>query len=224
MLTANMAHFILFDIIVFAVFVTAVYNGLKNGGLRAVRDFAVSAARIAVSCFGAYAMTNAFNPFAEGPLYDFLLQIAKDAKDPENLPFVGRLLGLVLYFTAFMIILSLLERALVKKYRNREKDKKREVSTGDRTFGALLGVLLFVITTALPCPLFISSQALGLITNGNDVVYKTLFAVPVNLAARPFTRLVWGEETEKELWVEKGILIFEEDYEKWCEEHSFNQQ
>ena len=224
-------YFIVFDIIVLCILLITVSNGWKRGALRSLTDFLSSAGKVIISGFGAYRLMKIFNPIPADKVSSFLLHMLEsnsgadapaELGQPELVEVMCRLLCVLAYFILFMIILSAIERALVKKHRDGQEKEDRTVTLPDHIAGAVLGLLLFLVCTILPCPWLISAQKLGVITNGKDLVYQSFFQYPVNLGARPLTRLIAGEETDRALWEEKGILIFEENVEEledWWKEY-----
>ena len=220
MYTGNTFLFIIIDIIVAAVFCVAVANGLKSGASRMIMDFLTSVGKIIIAGFGGYSLMKVFNPIPADKISDFLLNqlntnLETNASDqagaaglpPEQVEFVCKLLCVIIYFVLFMIILSAIERTLMKRQREKQGSEGKKRSLLDTIAGGLLGFMLFVVCTALPSPALISAQANGVIPNGKDLVYKSFLAFPVNLVARPLTRLAAGEETDKSLWEEKGYVI-----------------
>jgi hypothetical protein len=231
---------ILVDLIVLVVLWTAVSNGWKSGAVRSLTDLLSSVGKIVISGFGAYHLMKVFNPIPANKISDFLLWSLNsymntgtpdrpeitDLQQPEQVELLSRLLCVLMYFILFMIIVSAIERALLKKSREKAKKEDKTISQPDHIAGAFLGFLLFLIAVILPCPVLISAELTGAAYSGKDIVYKSFLAYPVNLAARPLTRLIAGEETDKALWEEKGFLILDDDaqkLEKWVEDNGLKQ-
>ena len=240
MVQENIAYFIVIDIIVVSIFCAAVSNGWKCGAVRSLTDFLSSIGKIIISGFGGYWLMKIFNPIPAKKVSEFLLRMLNysmetsapdqpkvtDLQQPELVEIVCKMICVLFYFILFMIILSAIERRLRKQYREREKKEGRTISLPNHITGAFMGFLLFLICTIIPCPALIAAQKVGAIPYGNNLVYKSFLAFPVNLAARPLTRVIAGEETDKEFWEDKGLLIFDEDVQKienWWEEYGITQ-
>ena len=240
MLHAVPAHFIVINIVIVCLLFMSLYNGWHRGAVRSLTDFMSSIGKILIAGFGGYFLMKIFNPIPADKVNDFLLHRMNALQEarypgrpevtelgqPQLVEVVCKLTCVLIYFIIFMIILSAIEKALVKRHRERTKDKEKKDSLPDHIAGAFLGFLLFLVCAILPCPAFITAQAINFIGNGNDIVYKSFFAFPVNLVARPLTRLAAGEETDREFWEEKGILIFDQeaqDLGKWWEENGIQE-
>lgn len=240
MVHAVPAHFIVINIVIVCLFFVTLYNGWNRGAVRSLTDFMSSVGKIMIAGFGGYYLMKVFNPIPADKVNDFLVSVRNsmlgdryynyadksDLGQPQLVGIVSKLVCVLIYFIIFLIILSVIERALMKRYRERTRDKEKKDSLPDHIVGAFLGFLLFLVCAILPCPAFITARAINFIGNGNDLVYKTLFAFPVNLAARPLTRLIAGEETDRELWEEKGFLFLDEeaqDLGKWWEENGIKE-
>ena len=231
MITCTNTVFIVVSIVTVIIFLFCLALSYTRGGKGSFNDLACTVVRVSVIGFATYYLSKSYNLLPEEGFYQYIdekrKRIASLASKPPFTPdevnrlrfIMSALIWLIITAVIVTIIESIIRNAIRKSAKVKEK---KPIGKADHFLGYVFGTLMFCVIAFLPSLLFISMENLNIITNGRDLINKTLLNYPVNYAVKPLTYVILPKESADHLW-ENGITAFFNDpegVENWIGENS----
>ena len=227
MMTIPDAAFWIINIVLIVMFVFSMAFGWEHGGKRTLADIFRTVLQIALTLLVTLFLTMHFSLFNLQTLTAYLntkpdTPLALDPVEVNKFRFYRS--GVIWFFVA-LIGVELIFAIVLHIYRRRHKnDPKKQPGKTDRVIGEILGGVLFLFWITLLSPVFVSAEKENILSNGSDIIHRTVLKYPVNYAAKPLTRLILRDNPAADIYDQglRAIVQGVRGMDQWIEAHCQN--
>lgn len=227
MMTIPDAAFWVINIVLIVMLVFCMAFGWEHGGKRTLADMIRVILQIALTLLVTIFLTMRYSLFNLQTFTDYLsgLPDTELTLDPLEVNKFRFYRSGVIWFFIVLVGVELIFAIVIHFYRRRHKnDPKKQIGKTDRVIGEILGGVLFLFWITLLTPVFVSAEKENIISNGSDVINRTLLKYPVNYAAKPLTKLILKDNPAANVYDEglRAIVQGVKGMDQWIEAHCEN--
>ena len=214
---------IIVSIITALIFLYSISSGWLNGGKRNLSDIIRTLLQISITLYCTYYLTTHYSLYNEQNFYNYITAngaASYSAHDVNALRFLR--CGYIWFFVSMIAVELIFAIVFHFIRKHQKKEDRKHLSTPDRVLGAVLEGMICMMWLTLPAPAIISTEKIGLLSNGTDLINKTLLTIPVNYIAKPIVQTVAKDSPAARIF-DDGLEVLAtglSDLETWMGEHA----